>query len=135
MQNESYPRRNLALQPIRRGSQQAGRKACADKNGQSFCGLWEDEEVGRRKIDFIRSRVRQNACCVGLRNYTASSTSFLGIHPTIDARHMLAGDGMHRFNADFVNNRFSGIEVALAHAFVFAIIAIFSQAKFAKCAI
>lgn len=40
MQNESYPRRNMASQPFRRGSQRAGRSPRAmGEEGRSFCGL------------------------------------------------------------------------------------------------
>lgn len=46
MQNESYPRRNMASLPIRRGSQRAGRSPRAkEKRGRSFSGLekWKGE--------------------------------------------------------------------------------------------
>ncbi|KIQ02216.1 hypothetical protein RU07_12260 [Agrobacterium tumefaciens] len=63
MQNESYPRRNMASQPIRRGSQRAGRNARAKREMARYPSFRANLIV---KADFEKLNCFNAAACSAL---------------------------------------------------------------------
>lgn len=89
MQNESYPRRFAMNKLTRRGSQQAGRSACAKGNqGQSLCGL--QMEISKELWFFLPKPVKALLVQVLERyrpatglNYTLNNMSLGSILPSL----------------------------------------------------
>lgn len=107
MQNEKNPRRSEKKEEPRRGTQQAGRSACAIGNeGHSFSGLMSNaKKVIGRKRNAFGPRMGKNSEGVCLRDNASSAAAIFRIHPSIDARNMLAGHGRHLLNPYFGNHR------------------------------
>lgn len=100
-----------------------------------FHGIDDGKELSMSERNAFPLGIRQKQARVFERNDSTGSTFFARRHPSIDARNMLAADFGALLRADLGNDGLCGFEVFFAHVAIFAIIAITSQDKIAKCAI
>lgn len=73
--------------------------------------------------------------CILEWDQTASAAFFFRGHPAIDARDVLAGNLGTLLHAELGDDGLGWFEIFFAHVAIFAIIAIYCQAKFANFAI
>lgn len=106
MQNEKSPRRAAKRKAPRRGVQQAGRIGRAnDERGWSFCRLRKRKEVIRLEIEAGRPCMGEQTKRVRLRNDSARAAAMPWIHPAVNTRNVLTGNGRHFANPNFGNDR------------------------------
>lgn len=105
------------------------------KRERSLDRLGSRKEFTVSEGDTLFLGVRDQERCILERYQTARAAFFLRRHPAVDARDVLAGNLRAFLHTKFGDDRFSGFEIFFAHVAIFAIIAIYCQAKFANFAI
>lgn len=107
----------------------AGDKLVELFRGQGF------EEVGRLKVNAVRTREYHERQGIRLRDQPASTAALLRIHPPIHTGNMLACQLGDLFDAELGDDGTCGLKVICAHVRYICDYRDYSQAIFAKFAI